>query len=86
MMDRMYRRVAVVDVISWLCRLWLRFVEELQVYQIQNLPHHHTTTSSSPLVSESDRKQRERLKNHSSGKMNSEARLGDLLNTYKILN
>lgn len=86
MMDRMYRRVAVVDVISWLCRPWLRFVEELQVYQIQNLLHHHTTTSSSPLVSESNRKQRERLKNHSSGKMNSEARLGDLLNTYNILN
>lgn len=61
MMDRMYRRVAVVDVISWLFRPWLRFVEELLVYQIQNLLHHHTTASSSPLVSESDRKQTEYL-------------------------
>lgn len=55
MMERMYRRVAVFDVISLLCRPWLRFVEELQVYQTQILLHHHMTASSSPLVSESNR-------------------------------
>lgn len=54
MMERMYRCVAVADVISLLCRPWLRFVEELQVYQTQILLHHHMT-SSSPLVSESNR-------------------------------